>query len=155
MCHAFEDFLDDISTAFLSNEYGLWRQRVRVPLCLDLPTGIKIIKSESEARRYFQDCQTAICCQRVDTIICNPIAFEECDDGVVLATYETHVFSGSLRTSKPIQSTAMLRKMFGDLVAGSILNAWDFRTIPRQRLLRPVRSRGTPPCGEGAELRIH
>jgi len=154
MVRNFEDYLYDTSVAFQEDDYVLWRKRVRVPLCLILPTGVKILKSECEARRYFLDCQIAICIQRIDTLICRPVEFEECDHDVALATYETHVFSGSHRTAEPFQSTATLRYKSGNLIAGSILNAVDFRAGHRSRMMRPANHKTLPSTKIG-HVRLH
>ncbi len=121
----FEAFLDDLSACFLSEDLDLWMARVRIPLCLILPSGSQVIKSVGEMRCFFKDCITAKRIQRIDAIVRRPLELEVCEDGVLLATYETHLLRSGHRLVDPFQSTAMLRKSEYCLVAGSILNPID------------------------------
>ncbi len=121
----FEAFLDDLSACFLSEDLDLWMARVRVPLCLILPSGSQVIKSDVEMRRFFNNCIAANRIQQIDAIVRRPVELEVCEDGVMLATYETHLLRSGHRLVDPFQSTAMLRTSRYGLVAGSILNPID------------------------------
>ena len=121
----FEAFLDDFSACFLSEDLDLWMARVRIPLCLILPSGSQVIKTVGEMRCFFNNCITAKRIQRIDAIVRRPLELEVCEDGVLLATYETHLLRSGHRLVDPFQSTAMLRRSEYGLVAGSILNSID------------------------------
>ncbi len=119
-------FLDDVSHCFLSADFQLWRSRIRIPLCVALPTGSKIIKTEREAHRLFQNSLTALQIQRIDGIIRSPVDLRECEDGIMLGTFETQLLARGLRVLEPFESSVMLRPVNSGLVASSILNFFEF-----------------------------
>ena len=122
----FETFLDDISSCFLSEDFDLWRSRMRNPLCIVQHGGTRIIRTESSARQYFQCCVNSVVIQRIDNIIRRPVEFDECDDGAILATFETQILSCGHRVIGPFKSSALLRHGPNGLVAGSLLNVLEF-----------------------------
>lgn len=136
----FEAFLDDISRCFFLEDYSLWRSRVRIPLCLALPTGLRILKTESEARRHFQACCTNIRAQQIDVVFRRPLGFDSCEDNFFLGNYETTILSGALRPVDPFESTVMLRWNQGSLVAGTVFNADDFKAKVEPKQLGVNRS---------------
>lgn len=116
-------FLEDISQCFVTSDFALWRSRTRNPLCLILPRENKFFRSDAELLQNFQECSAVMRIRSVDKIIRRALSHEESDDGSILATYETHVFSAGHRVVEPYESAVIMQRASDGIRACSILNA--------------------------------
>ena len=135
MIHSeFAAFLEDMSQSMMADDFQLWRSRLRMPLCLALPSGSRIIRSESEACNLFLGCVAALGIQGVDRIIRRPVELGVCEDGIVLASFETQLLSRGTRAHGPFESSVLLHPARRGLVASSMLNCLELSIESHTRL---------------------
>ena len=120
---AFENFLIDISTSFLTRDLKLWRSRLILPFSLITKSAFVLLPTEEAVAENFQLYLTAMDCMALDFVDRTPISLEECPDGTWLGTFQTRLLSQEILATEPYTSTALLQMSDGRLRMSSMLNA--------------------------------
>ena len=118
----FQAFLDDISNCFINKDFAAWERHVELPFSMVTSEGTISIKDQAGLRQNFEHYLTACKVMNIDAIVRKPIAMDVCQDGNMLATYETELLSHGHRATAPYESTALLHLSGTTLKMTSILN---------------------------------
>ncbi|SNS83025.1 hypothetical protein [Antarctobacter heliothermus] len=118
-----ERFLDDISEPFFTGDIGKWRARMVLPFSMETGSGPVTLTSDADVRRNFDLYLEACEAMGLDVVDREPLGFEHCEDGTVLATYRTNLMRKGQRITAPYTSTALLHPTSEGWKMSAILNA--------------------------------
>ena len=104
----FEAFLDAISVCFIKGDLTAWRQRILLPFSVVTRDGPVVLKTDNEVAENFDNYLKAVDLMGLSLVDRRPIAFEDCQDGTWLGTYETRLVTNGLLATRPYTSTALL-----------------------------------------------
>ncbi|NVK45443.1 MAG: hypothetical protein HWE33_03990 [Rhodobacteraceae bacterium] len=119
----FREFLDDISTCFITGDFTLWASRILLPFSMVTQQGPVFMTTLEELRENFDLYLQAGTVMRLDDIFRRPISLEDCRDGTFIGTYETELLSHGHRATEPFTSSALIHATDGGYKMSSIMNA--------------------------------
>lgn len=122
----FDRFLHDITVCFLTRNFALWESRIALPFSMVTAKGPALLDTQEALRRNFDLYLVAGDIMKLDQVLRDPLALEDCGDGTWLGTYETRLVSRGGLATDPYVSTAMLVDADGRVKMTSILNARGF-----------------------------
>ena len=105
----FQSIVDGLTIAYMTNDYGLYRDNFALPVTLVAPSGLVEISSEDDVREMFDTYREGIEFHSIDNTIRLVVSFDDCLDGTYLSTVETHLFSGGQRIAEPHRSAFLVR----------------------------------------------
>lgn len=130
--------LDELCVCFLNKDLEQFHELISLPLTLVANPGHVILRDLHALSVTFMNHLDFMDMHKVDMICRSPIALEECEDGVLLGTYNNEVLSGGRRVIEPYQSTALLRHSESRWKITSILNTSSARVTKRFMQTRPL-----------------
>lgn len=118
-----EQFLDDISEPFFTGDIAKWRARMVLPFSMVTGSGPVTLTNDADVRRNFDLDLEACEAMGLDLVDREPLGFENCEDGTVLASYRTNPMRLGQRITDPYTSTALLHPSAEGWKMSAILNA--------------------------------
>ncbi|MBO9473179.1 hypothetical protein J7413_06470 [Shimia sp. R10_1] len=123
MDQEFEQFLTDISQAFVRRDLARWRSRLLLPFSLITKRAPIILRTEAAVAENFALYLRAMDLMNGDFVDRAPIGLEQCPDGSWLGTFQTRLLSREQLAADPYTSTALLRVQNNRFRMSSMLNA--------------------------------
>ena len=106
---AFEDFLKDISEPFITEDIATWAARIRLPFSMVTQSGPATLETFQHVEKNFELYLKAKKILGLEMVVREPIGFEVCPDGTVIATYRTNLLrTNGTRVQAPYTSSALL-----------------------------------------------
>lgn len=119
----FDRFLKDISDPFFTKDIALWRARMILPFSMVTAAGPVTLATEADVARNYALYLDACTAMGLDLVDREPMGFELCADGTVLATYRTNLMRQGQRIAPQYTSTALLHPTTQGWKMSAILNA--------------------------------
>ena len=119
----FEALLHDISACLLTPDFEQWAGRVTLPFTMVTLAGPVISYSLADLRKNFELYLVACRKMALDMVHRTPISCEPCDDGSVIATYQTELLSRNQRMVEPFKSSATVCLIDGTWRISAIIGA--------------------------------
>ena len=119
----FQEFLDAISTCFITHDFAAWEARIRMPFSMVTKDGPLLLEDRAALRTNFDHYLTACAAMKLDQIVRTPHSLEDCNDGCFIGTYETELLSHGHRATAPYTSSILLHPSDTGWRMSSIMNA--------------------------------
>lgn len=120
----FQIFIDRLSQAFVTGEYALWRDAVRLPLSRVTHSGIITCETLQELEDDFEIYHAKFQELGVTKVVRRALTIDSTAPDQSMATYDTELYSGSELVTKPYNSSMLLeRGTDGTWFCTSVMNA--------------------------------